>query len=654
MTDPKLPVYAICGADAAVQSAFLGDFCIYQRPLTIRIFQGEQPQGTAPGLLWLNAAQTPQAAGAQLAAWVRHTPADSLWFFWQDDVPIDWLLCMMAQTEMLKACKLAKIIRVGETASEQALFTHLPPAVQDQLAQCNLYALTAAPRAQVAKLRSVARALQPDIEVVTTARPEDVTAALYGKNLLQPLRFGLIVAVCVLVIVLLPRFSFSFSKAVSIFLGTFLQALPFLMLGIFLSSAIQVFVPADFLQRVFPKKLLSGMLFGVLGGFLMPVCDCASVPVFRSLVKKGVPVPAAVTFMLSAPVINPVVMLSTYYAFGGNVRIMFARMGFGVVCSLIIGLMFAGGRQNVLLNQATVVPCGCGHAHGDESAHACGPEHGPVYRHEHAHVNGRIPAAEKEHTGHGDCTPEAETAVAHEPMHEQVLAHEHKPVQEPEHTYEPEQEPEHTHEPEQESEYTHKHTHEPIQSCTADAGQAGCRCMAHTLAWEETSDAGAIPSTHTRHAGKGRYTRPGWVGAAVHGLVALIHHFTEEFFEVAKFLLIGIAVSTLLQLAMGKQMTGMSIDNLAEGMLLMMAMAFLLSLCSSSDAVVGKNMGAALPLGAVMGFLVFGPMMDIKNLILMASSFSRRFMVKLLLATFTVCFAAVYIAFSLGLGGLLA
>lgn len=145
-----------------------------------------------------------------------------------------------------------------------------------------------------------------------------------------------------------------------------------------------------------------------------------------------------------------------------------------------------------------------------------------------------------------------------------------------------------------------------------------------------------------------------WLPKLHHGFVALITHFTEEFFEVAKYLLIGIAVSTLIQLVMGNQMTGMSIDNLAEGMLLMMVMAFLLSLCSSSDAVVGKSMGASLPLGAVMGFLVFGPMMDSKNMILLSSSFTRRFILKLLAATVIVCFVVVYIAFSLGLGGLLA
>jgi uncharacterized membrane protein YraQ (UPF0718 family) len=135
---------------------------------------------------------------------------------------------------------------------------------------------------------------------------------------------------------------------------------------------------------------------------------------------------------------------------------------------------------------------------------------------------------------------------------------------------------------------------------------------------------------------------------------ALIAHFRDEFFEVVRYLLFGIGVSTVLQLVLGGKLTSLRFDDLAASMLVMMAMAFLLSLCSSSDAVVGKNMGASLPMGAVMSFMVFGPMIDVKNVALMASSFTRRFMLKLLIATFAVSFITVYAAFSLGLGALIA
>ena len=63
--------------------------------------------------------------------------------------------------------------------------------------------------------------------------------------------------------------------------------------------------------------------------------------------------------------------------------------------------------------------------------------------------------------------------------------------------------------------------------------------------------------------------------------------------------------------------------------------------------------GASMPMGAVMSFMVFGPMIDVKNVILMASSFTKKFMIKLLIVTFAVSFVTVYVAFSLGLGALL-
>ena len=77
------------------------------------------------------------------------------------------------------------------------------------------------------------------------------------------------------------------------------------------------------------KRVGGLFLYAILAGFCLPVCDCASIPIFKSLVKKGVPLPAAVTFMLVSPVINPVVILSTWYAFNGNYRMIAAGAGGG-------------------------------------------------------------------------------------------------------------------------------------------------------------------------------------------------------------------------------------------------------------------------------------------------------------------------------------
>ena len=81
----------------------------------------------------------------------------------------------------------------------------------------------------------------------------------------------------------------------------------------------------------------------------------------------------------------------------------------------------------------------------------------------------------------------------------------------------------------------------------------------------------------------------------------------------------------------------------------MMGLAFVLSLCSSSDAVVARSMAGSLPVGAILGFLVFGPMMDIKNLILLSGGFSRKFVLRLCLTSFCICGMVVFLSFSTGL-----
>ena len=128
-----------------------------------------------------------------------------------------------------------------------------------------------------------------------------------------------------------------------------------------------------------------------------------------------------------------------------------------------------------------------------------------------------------------------------------------------------------------------------------------------------------------------------------------MRHAQSEFFSVGKYLLIGAFVSALFQ-TLG---SGLPWKNGTSGLLLplllMMLMAFLLSLCSSSDAVVARSFAGQFPMGALMGFLVFGPMMDIKNIILLSGGFSKRFILRLCLTTFLVCASVVFLAFHLGL-----
>ena len=126
----------------------------------------------------------------------------------------------------------------------------------------------------------------------------------------------------------------------TVFLSIIIQAFPFILIGVFVSSIMQVFISSDTVVRIFPKKKLPGFVVAIIAGLFFPVCDCAIVPVTARLVKKGVPLPAAVTFMLAAPIVNPIVIASTLYAFPGQPEMAAYRVYLGITIALTVGVAF--------------------------------------------------------------------------------------------------------------------------------------------------------------------------------------------------------------------------------------------------------------------------------------------------------------------------
>ncbi|MFD8518691.1 permease [Streptomyces capillispiralis] len=118
----------------------------------------------------------------------------------------------------------------------------------------------------------------------------------------------------------------------TVFVAVILQALPFLVLGVLLSAAIAVFVPPSFFARALPDR--TGLAVPVAGaaGAVLPGCECASVPVAGALVRRGVAPAAALTFLLSAPAVNPIVLTATAVAFPDEPRMVLARF----VASLLV------------------------------------------------------------------------------------------------------------------------------------------------------------------------------------------------------------------------------------------------------------------------------------------------------------------------------
>ncbi len=285
------------------------------------------------------------------------------------------------------------------------------------------------------------------------------------------------------------------------FLGTVLQALPFLVIGVCLSAAIEVFLSRRWLQRFFGLGGLRGLASSLLLSAALPVCDCASVPVFRALVQKNVPLPYAVIFLLAAPVMNPVAFLSTWFAYG-RIEMALLRMLLGMLAALLAGYRFFHiSKEEVLLSSGS-------------------------------------------------------------------------------------------------------------------------------MAWRERE----------MRRDAGRFYR--FAQASL-----------TEFRSVFVYLLLGSAVASGIQLCFrtwNVQITG------AWGLfsvLGMMGLAFLLSLCSSSDAIVARSMSAYVPPTASLSFLVYGPMMDFKNLLLLSRFFQKRFIVQLVWRT-TAAVAVIHLGLA-WIGGIL-
>ncbi len=154
-----------------------------------------------------------------------------------------------------------------------------------------------------------------------------------------------------------------FQTFVTIFLGIFIEATPFLLAGSIVSGMIAVFVDQSLLDRYLPRRALPAALSGALLGMIFPVCECGVVPVARRLYEKGLPMSIGIAFLLAAPVVNPVVMLSTYAAFGWG-PVLWARVIFSFVIAAIIGLVFHFARpDDVLLAEVNAAHAAACHTH---------------------------------------------------------------------------------------------------------------------------------------------------------------------------------------------------------------------------------------------------------------------------------------------------
>ncbi len=142
------------------------------------------------------------------------------------------------------------------------------------------------------------------------------------------------------------------STAWAIFQGLLLEALPFLLLGVAIAGLARWLAPQTaWIQRL-PRNPLLAPITGALMGFALPACECGNVPVARRLLSSGAPLGTAFGFLFAAPVLNPIVLASTWAAFPDQPWLLIARPLGAFLLAILLSALLVQLPETQLLEQA--------------------------------------------------------------------------------------------------------------------------------------------------------------------------------------------------------------------------------------------------------------------------------------------------------------
>lgn len=287
--------------------------------------------------------------------------------------------------------------------------------------------------------------------------------------------------------------------------GLLLQAVPFTLIGVLVSAAVETWITADFIEKHAPKSIANGFLAAILAGVCVPVCDCVVVPTFSRLVARKLPLPCAVTFLCAVPVVNPVSIWATWYAFADVPAVAVTRVALGVGVALLVGISFVifPVKSQVLREKFFIKSCGS-----------------------------------------------------------------------------------------------------TCDSCDFD------------------NNVGPLISFKDH-------------------LKIYAHHVYADFMRLMPIILFGTTVASIIRVWLGADPASkINTTTVFVAIPAMMLIAYASSLCSSSDAVIARSLAASLPMSSVIVFLLFGPMLDIKNTLMLIEDFKGKFVIRLTATIVVICLLA--------------
>ena len=305
----------------------------------------------------------------------------------------------------------------------------------------------------------------------------------------------------------MPWFTFHLNDFAYSFLSVLFEGVPFLLLGSLISGLVDVFVSAERMQRLLPANRAAAICISGLLGLIFPMCECGSVIVIRRFIRKGLPLSVAVTYMLAAPIVSPLVAISTFAAFRGqNPFVMTSlRLTLGYLVAIAVGFIVHGLPSSALLRPEMLAAA-------------------PARR------------------------------------------------------------------------------------------RAGLSISAAPAEQQDFSAIVAAASTPKK-------------------LLIAVQSATSDFLEVAFFFVIGTAIASVFNTAVDQTVIQPLATNPPHAIAALMGLAIILSVCSTTDAFIAASF-KAFPFAAKLGFLLFGPVFDLKLFWLYGILFKRRFVALLGLGLF--------------------
>jgi uncharacterized membrane protein YraQ (UPF0718 family) len=126
----------------------------------------------------------------------------------------------------------------------------------------------------------------------------------------------------------------------TVFVAILVQAMPFLVFGVALSAVIAIYVPRSFWSKALPSHPVLAVPVASAAGVVLPGCECGSVPIAGSLIRRGVTPAAALAFLLAAPAINPIVLTATAIAFPNNHEMVLGRGLASLIVAVVMGWLW--------------------------------------------------------------------------------------------------------------------------------------------------------------------------------------------------------------------------------------------------------------------------------------------------------------------------